>query len=276
MVSSHLDALGEKAKDYARNGRSRNTRRAYESDWGQFSSWLRRQGFPVTPPDPRTVGLYLAACADGMGRVTAMNVASLERRLSGIARHYRQLGQPLDTQDRHIATALAGIRRAHGRPPVQKEAIFADDLLAMMATLDNDPRELRDRAILTTGFAGGLRRSEIVGRDCGPSQSEGGTGWIEIFGAAKGARQKAKAGTPPAQETMAPPMFREPETNAVCCSPSMARPATARSRSDAAPAPSPAPSRCSKPGCGLVELPMGRCFAVSYGFLYLLDDWVNI
>ena len=102
-VSPHLDALGEKAKDYARNARSRNT------------------------------------------------------------------------------------RRAHGRPPVQKEAIFADDLLAMLATLDNDLRGLRDRAILAIGFAGGLRRSEIVGLDCGFSQSEGGTGWIEIFGAAKAA-----------------------------------------------------------------------------------------
>ena len=164
-VSPHLDALGEKAKDYARNARSQNTRRAYESDWRQFSSWLRRQGFPVSSPDPQAVGLYLAACADGMGRITAMSVASLERRLSGIAWHYRQLGQPLDTQDRHIATVLAGIRRAHGRPPVQKEAIFADDLLAMLATLDNDPRGLRDRAILAIGFAGGLRRSEIVGLD---------------------------------------------------------------------------------------------------------------
>ena len=186
-VSPHLDALGEKAKDYARNARSQNTRRAYESDWQQFSSWLRRQGFPVAPPDPQTVGLYLAACADGTGRMTAMSVASLERRLSGIAWHYRQLGQPLDTQDRHIATVLAGIRRAHGRPPVQKEAIFADDLLAMLATLDNDLRGLRDRAILAIGFAGGLRRSEIVGLDCGSGQSEDGTGWIEIFGAAKGA-----------------------------------------------------------------------------------------
>ena len=186
-ASPHLDALGEKAKDYARNARAQNTRRAYQSDWRQFSSWLRRQGFPVAPPDPQTVGLYLAACADGAGRITAMSVASLERRLSGIAWHYRQLGQPLDTQDRHIATVLAGIRRAHGRPPVQKEAIFADDLLAMLATLDNDLRGLRDRAILAIGFAGGLRRSEIVGLDCGPDQSEDGTGWIEIFGAANGA-----------------------------------------------------------------------------------------
>jgi integrase len=80
---------------------------------------------------------------------------------------------------------LAGIRRAHGRPPVQKEAIFAEDLLAMLSVLDNDLRGLRDRAILAIGFAGGLRRSEIVGFDCGPDQTEDGTGWIEIFGHAK-------------------------------------------------------------------------------------------
>ena len=133
---------------------------------GNFPPGCAARVFPRRPPDPQAVGLYLAACADGMGRITAMSVASLERRLSGIAWHYRQLGQPLDTQDRHIATVLAGIRRAHGRPPVQKEAIFADDLLAMLATLDNDPRGLRDRAILAIGFAGGLRRSEIVGLDC--------------------------------------------------------------------------------------------------------------
>ena len=184
-ASRQLAAISEKAKDYARNSRAENTQRAYESDWRQFSSWLRRQGFAVSPPDPQTVGLYLAACADGTGRMTPMSVATLERRLSGIAWHYRQLGEPLDTQDRHVATVLAGIRRAHGRPPVQKEAIFADDLLAMLATLENDLRGLRDRAILAIGFAGGLRRSEIVGLDCGPNQSEDGTGWIEIFGRGK-------------------------------------------------------------------------------------------
>ena len=76
---------------------------------------------------------------------------------------------------------LAGIRRRHGRPPLQKAAIFADELLAMLATLEMDLRGLRDRAILAIGFAGGLRRSEIVGLDCGPRQTEDGSGWIEIF-----------------------------------------------------------------------------------------------
>ncbi|TXT42419.1 MAG: phage integrase [Methylocystaceae bacterium] len=110
-----------------------------------------------------------------------VSVATIERRLAGICWHYRQRGEPLDASDRHISTVLAGIRRAHGRPPVQKEAIFADELIAMLATLDMDLRGIRDRAILAIGFAGGLRRSEIVGLDCGPDQSEDGNGWVEIF-----------------------------------------------------------------------------------------------
>jgi integrase len=198
--SPHLAALSEKARDYARNARADNTQRAYDADWRQFAAWLRRSGLDPLPPDPQTVGLYLAACVEGVsagarniGEVSAgarnigaggrpaLSVSSLERRLSGICWHYRQRGESLDTSDRHIATVLAGIRRAHGRPPAQKEAIFADELLAMMATLDMDLRGLRDRAILAIGFSGGLRRSEIVGLDCGPDQSEDGTGWIEIF-----------------------------------------------------------------------------------------------
>jgi integrase len=108
---------------------------------------------------------------------------------------------PLDTSDRHISTVLAGIRPAHGRPPVQKEAIFADDLLAMLATLDNDLRGLRDKAILAIGFAGGLRRSEIVGLDRGPNQSEDGTGWIEIFTGAEASTANTNArAKPPSKE----------------------------------------------------------------------------
>jgi len=184
-LTPQLDALGAKARDYARNARSENTQRAYESDWRQFASWLRRSGFDPLPPDPQTVGLYLAACMEGERGREPVSVATLERRLSGVCWRYRQLGAPLDVGDPHIATVLAGIRRAHGRPPAQKEAIFADDLLAMLATLENDLRGLRDRAILAIGFAGGLRRSEIVGLDCGPDQSDDGTGWIEIFGPSK-------------------------------------------------------------------------------------------
>ena len=178
-LSGRLAGLADTARAYARSAQADNTRRAYETDWKMFASWLRRQGLSETPPDPEAVGLYLAAQVERGG--AELSVATLERRLSGIAWRYRQLGQPLDIRDRHIATVLAGIRRRHARPPLQKAAIFADELLAMLATLEMDLRGVRDRAILAIGFAGGLRRSEIVGLDCGPGQTEDGSGWIEIF-----------------------------------------------------------------------------------------------
>jgi integrase len=178
-LSGSLAALAETARDYARSAQADNTRRAYAADWRMFAAWLRRQGLPETPPDPEAVGLYLASQAERRG--AELSIATLERRLSGIAWRYRQLGEPLEIRDRHIATVLAGIRRRHGRPPAQKAAIFADELLAMLATLNMDLRGLRDRAMLAIGFAGGLRRSEIVGLDCGPRQTEDGSGWVELF-----------------------------------------------------------------------------------------------
>ncbi len=88
----------------------------------------------------------------------------------------------LHRQDRHVATVLAGIRNRHAAPPRQKEAILPEDLIAMLETLDRGAlRGLRDRAMLLLGFAGGLRRSEIVGLDCGRDQTEDGSGWVEIL-----------------------------------------------------------------------------------------------
>jgi integrase len=77
---------------------------------------------------------------------------------------------------------LAGIRNTHGRPPLQKEAVLPEDVIAMLETLDRAGlRGLRDRAMLLVGFAGGLRRSEIVALDVGREQTEDGGGWVEIL-----------------------------------------------------------------------------------------------
>lgn len=80
-------------------------------------------------------------------------MTTIERRLSSLTWTYAQRGQPLDRKDRHIATVLAGIRNTHGRPPVQKEAVLPEDVIAMFETLDRAGlRGLRDRAMLLIGF----------------------------------------------------------------------------------------------------------------------------
>ena len=137
-----FEKLVETAKDYARGAKATNTNRAYAADWRHYTSWCRRQGVPPLPPEPQLIGLYLAACASlppPGSRKAAATVRTIERRLSGLAWHCAQRGQPLDRSDRHIAEVLAGIRRKHGRPPVQKDAVLAEDLVAMLGTLGHVP-----------------------------------------------------------------------------------------------------------------------------------------
>jgi len=180
----HLATLADRARGYVQAASSANTRKAYAADWKHFSAWCRRSGLAPLPPHPQTVGLYITACASGAAErgVKGNSVSTIDRRLSSLSWNYAQRGLTLDRKDRHIATVLSGIRKSHARPPVQKEAVLAEDIIAMVETLDRGTlRGLRDRAMLLIGYAGGLRRSEIVGLDLKPDQTEDGRGWIEIL-----------------------------------------------------------------------------------------------
>ena len=196
--SGTLDRLAETAKDYARQATSENTNAAYKTDWAHFTRWCRKRGVEPLPASPaqtasavliapaEIIGLYMAECASPQDGTPALAVSTLDRRLSGLAWQYQQRGFSLDRKDRHISTVLAGIKRKHARPPVQKEAILADDILDMIDTLDYGLRDMRDRAILLIGYAGGLRRSEIVSLDFarddtgGTGRASDGKGWIAI------------------------------------------------------------------------------------------------
>ena len=170
-----LDRLVENARDYAKASTAENTNRAYAADWKHFARWCRLKGTDPLPPSPEMIGLYLTHLAAPTNGTPALSVNTIDRRLSGLAWNYAQRKNP------HIGSVLAGIRRKHARPPVQKEAILPEDILAMVACLPYDLRGLRDRAILLTGYAGGLRRTEIVSLDVGKDDTPDSGGWIEIL-----------------------------------------------------------------------------------------------
>ncbi len=116
-------------------------------------------GFQPLPADPETVGAYLAAAGLGYALPT------LRRRVAAIARAHRMAKQPLDTRHPAIRETLRGIARTHGEPPRRSAALATEDIKRLIATCGTDLAGLRDRALLLLGFAGALRRSELVGLD---------------------------------------------------------------------------------------------------------------
>ena len=181
-VPAHLEGLVETAKDYARGAKAAGD-----------PAGLRGRLAPLRPPGAaartstpcprirRPSGSISPPRRPIRPRRQAQLGAHPRAPALGIAWYCTQNGTPLDRADRHIAEVMAGIRRRHGKPPDQKEPVLGDELLRMIATLGHDLRGLRDRAILMLGFAGGLRRSELVSLDCGPDQTVEGAGWIAFL-----------------------------------------------------------------------------------------------
>lgn len=152
-----LASLVERAKEYAADARASSTRKAYEADFRSFEQWCAVQGLPSMPASPAAVAVYLTHLAD-RGR----KVATIERALTGIVHAHRARGVDWPRAHPAIANVMAGIRRRVGTAPAQKAPVVDELLAAMLATLDEDLRGLRDRALLTLGWSGAFRRSELV------------------------------------------------------------------------------------------------------------------
>ena len=193
-ASGSLKRLVETARGYAEQATAENTKKAYKADWADYSSWCRRRGADQLTPNPQLVGLYITELIKPQDGSPALTYSSICRRLSGLSWNYQQRGQHLDRKDRHIATVLAGIKKKHERPPVQKEPISPEELLEMIGTLTFGLRDMRDRAILLIGYAGGFRRSEIVALDVNRDDTEDGKGWIEIEKEGVVVTQRTKTG----------------------------------------------------------------------------------
>jgi len=144
------------AADYARQALSPATLRAYRADWDDFTAWCHRRGVASLPADPASVAAYLASMAVTHARAT------LRRRLAAIGRAHRMKGLAWDASHPAIRDTLAGIFRRHGTPPRRAAALGTAEIRRLVATCDTGLAGQRDRALLLLGFAGALRRSELV------------------------------------------------------------------------------------------------------------------
>ena len=135
---------------------SQATRRAYATSWATWTSWCAARGAVPVPATPELLAVWLTERA-----AAGAAPASLERHLAAIigAHHAAACASP--RAHPAVRAVLRGIRRTHGTAPRQVAALRVEDLRAALPRGD-DPRAVRDRALLLIGFAAALRRSELV------------------------------------------------------------------------------------------------------------------
>jgi site-specific recombinase XerD len=155
-----LEALAEETREHLKNSKAANTRRAYKADWADFTDWCRQHRRPPLPAAPDTVALYLTHCAKGL------KPSTIQRRMATISEAHRAAELESPTKSALVRNTWQGIRREKGMATQGKEPALADHIRCMVEHLpEGKLLSTRDRALLLIGFAGAMRRSELVGLD---------------------------------------------------------------------------------------------------------------
>jgi site-specific recombinase XerD len=147
-----LDEAESAASDFAKAAKAAATARAYRS-----SAWCTRHGADPLPASVETVAAYLASLA-----TSGVRSSTITRRRAAIAFMHRAAGFEPPTGSEAVKAVLSGIRRSIGTAVTRKCPATAETIRAIIAEMPTDLRGLRDRALLLVGFAGALRRSELI------------------------------------------------------------------------------------------------------------------
>lgn len=150
LTSSAVDGFTAAAQSAA-------TQRAYAGDLKHF----RAHGGTI-PATPQMVANYAAKFAGSSA------IATIQRRLVGIHNAHIEQGLASPVMDRLVKRTMQGIRRSFGVAQRRVKALVKTDLLEMLVMVSQQKplKAARDRALLLIGFAGALRRSELVAIQC--------------------------------------------------------------------------------------------------------------
>jgi integrase len=165
--------------------RAASTWKGQGDDWRHFTAWCALEGRESLPASVDTVKAYLHAMVRERGYWTRVgpdrrpewrelpkgySKGTIGRRLGTIRQRHEDADLPSPTAHPVVKRVWEGLRRTMGDEgrgaPRKVRAATGDVVLRMLATLDVDSViGARDAALLTIGFCGGFRRSELAGID---------------------------------------------------------------------------------------------------------------
>jgi integrase/recombinase XerD len=162
-------------------GLSRNTLEAYRSDLLQVGRFLAERGLSVVDASSADLSDYLTGLVAGDERPSA-SPATVHRKTASLRSFYRHLRRENLLEQDPTAT-LASPRRGARLPHV----LSRDEVNRLLEQpRGTEPLALRDRALLETMYAAGLRASEAVRLEVGDLDLEE----LTLRAHGKGARER--------------------------------------------------------------------------------------
>ena len=144
---------------------SNNTRIAYHKGWRCFEDYCLNKKIDPFSATPEEIAGFLVELATlpspKSGKTLSIGTIALYR--SGINKKYVEAGKISPTNHPKVNTVFKGLGRIRGTASRQVKALREHHIKKMLDQCDGTLIGLRDAAIITIGFAGALRRSEICG-----------------------------------------------------------------------------------------------------------------
>ena len=163
-------------------GLSRNTLEAYRSDLAQYGVFLGRREQDPLEVAPRDLAAFISELANGRDGKAAVGSATLQRKIACLRSFYRHLRreQIID----YDPTAELRPPRSPARLP---KVLSRDEVNRLLAQPQGaHPAALRDRALLETMYACGLRASEAITLELTELDLEAGV----LLARGKGAKER--------------------------------------------------------------------------------------
>ncbi|MBF0161792.1 MAG: integrase [Magnetococcales bacterium] len=122
--------------------------------WGDLRRYVDWGG--SVPSASKTVAAYLLAHAN------THKYATLVRWKVSIGKAHTNQGLEDPTKSDTVHSVLTGIRRSHGKEQRKVSPLLKEHVLAMVSNMGERLKDKRDKALILSGFAAGLRRSELT------------------------------------------------------------------------------------------------------------------
>ncbi len=147
-----------------------NTRIAYEKGWECFCKFCRNEKRNPMNVSADDVVEFLISISTYPNQITtgSLSMSTIGLYVSAINSKFNQRGQTSPAQHPKVKSVLKGLHREKGKPPRRVKALREYQIKKILNQCDQlklRPQKsmisIRDAAIISIGFAGALRRSEI-------------------------------------------------------------------------------------------------------------------